>query len=246
MTADGVQRDLPGEVPAAPPRRRRVRRITRSVWFQLVLAFVVVGCVLNFVAKPYAVPSGSMKQTLQIGDRVLVNRLALLGGGPSTGDVIVFDAGAGWDDAPAPDEGLLRSALRWVGEASGFGPSSPHTLVKRAIAGPGQTVECCTAEGAITVDGVALDEPYVFDDYPYEPGVLDCDTSPRSVRCFDAVTVPENSYLVLGDHRSNSSDSASRCRNPGSTADCWRWVDRGDIVGTAAAIIWPVGRWRGL
>lgn len=245
MTTDGADAESTTE---QSPRSRRVtwRRIARSVWFQLALAFVVVGLVLNFVAKPYAVPSGSMEQTLLVGDRVLVNRLALLGGGPSTGDVIVFDAGAAWDDTPYVEANPLRAVLRWLGEVSGFGPSSPHTLVKRVIAGPGETVECCTAAGAITVDGVALDEPYVFDDYPYEPGVLHCDTSPRSMRCFDAVTVPEDSYLVLGDHRSHSSDAAVRCRQDGAASDCWRWVHRDDIVGVASAIIWPIGRWGGL
>ncbi len=218
------------------PKPHLWRRLTGSVWFQLILAFVVMAGVLNFVAKPYYVPSGSMEQTLLVGDRVLVNRLA----------VIVFDAGEGWGDTPPVAEGPLRLMLRWVGEVSGFGPTSPHTLIKRVIAGPGQVVECCTDDGALTVDGIPLDEPYVFEDAAFEPGVLDCATTPRSQRCFDAVTVPEDSYLVLGDHRSNSSDSAAQCRADAPDAGCWRWVHRDDIVGVAAAIVWPVDRWRGL
>lgn len=246
MTAaehDGPGADAPGVL---KPQPTRWRRFTRSAWFQLILAFLVMAAVLNFIAKPYSVPSGSMEQTLQIGDHVLVNRLAALGGQPTTGDVIVFDAGESWDDAPPIAEAPLRAILRWVGEVSGFGPTSPHTLVKRVIAGPGQVVECCTDDGVLTVDGIALDEPYVFEDAAFEPGVLDCATTPRSRRCFDAVTVPDDSYLVLGDHRSNSSDSAAHCRGDDPDAGCWRWVHRDDIVGTAAAIIWPVDRWRGL
>lgn len=245
MTTDGAEAESTTE---QSPRSRRVtwRRIGRSVWFQLALAFVVVGLVLNFVAKPYAVPSGSMEQTLLVGDRVLVNRLALLGGGPSTGDVIVFDAGAEWDDTPYVEASPLRAVLRWLGEVSGFGPSSPHTLIKRVIAGPGETVECCTADGAITVNGVELDEHYVFEDFPFEAGVLDCDTTPRSMRCFDTVTVPADSYLVLGDHRSNSADSAARCRWEGADDTCWRWAQRDEIVGDAAVILWPIGRWSGI
>lgn len=221
------------------------RRATGSVWFHLVAAFVVVGLILSFVAKPYVVPTGSMEQTLLPGDRVLVNRLAYLGGSPQTGDVVVFDAEAAWDgDRPAASD-PVRGALRWIGEISGFGPSGPHTLVKRVIAGPDQTVKCCDAEGAVVVDGVALDEPYVFEDFPFEPGALDCGTVPRSQRCFDEVTVPEDSYLMLGDHRSASSDSAALCRVTDAPADCWRWATRAGIVGAVAAVIWPIERWGG-
>lgn len=222
------------------------RRLTRSPWFHLILAFVVMAGVLNFVAKPYYVPSGSMEQTLLVGDRVLVNRLAYLVSKPATGDVIVFEADDAWDGGATLDESPLRAALRWVGEVSGFGPSSPHTLIKRVIAGPGQVVDCCTAAGAITVDGVPLDEPYVFEDFAFEPGVLDCSTTPRSQRCFDPVTVPDGSYLVLGDHRSNSADSAVGCRWEGADDTCWRWATRDEIVGAAVVILWPIGRWGGL
>lgn len=222
------------------------RRLTRSPWFHLILAFVVMSGVLNFVAKPYYVPSGSMEETLGVGDRVLVNRLAYLGAGPSTGDIIVFEADDAWDGGVPLNENPLRKALRWVGEVSGFGPSSPHTLIKRVIAGPGQVVECCDAEGAITVDGATLDEPYVFEDFAFAPGTLDCTTVPRSRRCFDAVTVPEDSYLVLGDHRSNSADSAVGCRSEIADESCWRWARRDEIVGDAAVILWPISRWSGL
>ena len=202
------------------------RRITGSTWFHLIAAFVVVGLVLSFVAKPYWVPSGSMEQTLQVGDRVLVNRLAYVGAEPSTGDVVVFNADDTWGDHTADNENPVKQAVRWVGEVTGFGPSGEHTLVKRVIAGPGQKVECCTAEGAVTVDGEALSEPYIFEDLPFEPGSLDCSTEPVSSRCLPPVVVPEDSYLVMGDHRSRSADGAMNCRgapeaqaNPGESAD---------------------------
>jgi signal peptidase I len=212
------------------------------VWFHLVAAFVVMGLILSFVAKPYWVPSGSMEQTLHPGDRILVNRLAYVGSAPSTGDVVVFDADSAW--------GLTGAAspnpLRWVGEVTGFGPSSPHTLVKRVIGGPGQSVECCTDDGRIVVDGKPLDEPYVTNDFAFTPGSLDCGSTPRSQRCFDAVTVPDASFLMLGDNRSGSSDSAALCRGDGASPECWRWASRDSVVGKAAVILWPIGRWGGL
>lgn len=232
---------------AAPASRPLWRRITGSTWFHLIAAFVVVGLLLTFVAKPYLVPSESMESTLQPGDRVLVNRLAYVGAEPATGDVIVFDADETWGSTSASDAPWWKQAARWVGEVTGFGPSGAHTLIKRVIAGPGQVVECCSATGVLTVDGVELDETYLGSDFPFEPETLDCTTEPASLRCFDAVTVPEGSYLVLGDNRTNSSDSAAQCRGvPDPDPSCWRWATREGVVGKAAAIFWPIGRWGAL
>lgn len=231
---------------AAEPPRPRWRRVLGSPWIHLVTAFVVAGLILSFVAKPYWVPSGSMEQTLQPGDRILVNRLAYVGSAPATGDVIVFDAGTAWDTAPPAPADPLRDAARWLGEVTGFGPSSPFTLVKRVIGAPGQTVECCTAAGAVIVDGAPLDEPYVSNDFAFTPGTLDCDSTPRSQRCFAEVAVPDAAYLVLGDNRAGSSDSAVRCRVADATADCWRWATREGVVGKAAVVLWPIGRWTAL
>ncbi|MFD1339478.1 signal peptidase I [Microbacterium lemovicicum] len=222
------------------------RRIGGSVWFHLLAAFVVFGLLLTFVAKPYAVPSASMDATLQNGDRILVNRLAYVGAAPGMGDVVVFDAGAAWDGGEQPSGGALKDAARWVGEVTGFGPTGPHTLVKRIIGLPGQRVACCSAEGAVEVDGTPLAEDYVSNDLPFVPGSLDCATEARSPRCFDEVVVPAGSYLVLGDNRGNSSDSAAFCRAPGADDGCWRWATRDGLVGRAAAVIWPIPRWAGL
>lgn len=232
------------EAPAQP--KAWWRRAVGSTWFHLVAAFVVTGLILSFVAKPYWVPSGSMEATLEPGDRVLVNRLAYVGAAPSTGDIVVFDAGSTWDIEPVTAPDPIRGALRWLGEVTGFGPSSPHTLVKRVIGAPGQTVECCSEDGRLVIDGEPLDEPYVTNDFPFDPGRLDCTTTPRSQRCFDEVEVPVDSYLMLGDNRTNSSDSAAYCRADGAPADCWRWATRPDVVGKAAVLFWPISRWSGL
>jgi signal peptidase I len=220
--------------------------VTGSAWFHLATAFVLTGLVLSFVAKPYWVPSGSMEQTLLPGDRILVNRMAFTGGDPAAGDIVVFDAGLQWDAAPAVDENPLKSALRWIGEVTGFGPSGPYTLVKRVIADPGQSAECCSADGQVMVDSEPLDEPYVWNDLAFMPGELDCATVPRSPRCFDRVVVPPDSYLVLGDNRGGSSDSATRCRGEGAGDDCWRWATRSGIIGKALVVWWPIQRWSGL
>lgn len=232
--------------PKPPQSKVLWRRMLGSTWFHVIAAFVVTGLILSFVAKPYWVPSGSMETTLQPGDRVMVNRLAYAGASPGGGDIVVFDAGATWDIEKAADGNPIKSVLRWIGEVTGFGPSSAHTLIKRLIATPGQTVECCTADGELTIDGEPIDEPYVTNDFAFEPGALDCTTTPRSLRCFDAVEVPADSYLMLGDNRGNSSDSAAYCRGDTPPADCWRWATRPDMVGKAFVLFWPLTRWSGL
>ncbi|MGF3055968.1 signal peptidase I [Microbacterium sp. YY-01] len=233
---------------SASAERPLWRRVAGSTWFHLFAAFVLVGAFLSFVAKPYAIPSGSMEETLLVGDRVLVNRLAFVGAAaPTTGDVIVFDADESWGMNAQRNEGSLKKFARWVGEVSGFGPSGPHTLIKRVIGTPGQTVTCCSPEGDVVVDGAPLNEPYIFENFPFEPGTLDCSSQPVSGRCFDEVTVPEGSYLMLGDHRSRSSDSAALCRaRPGAAESCWRWAHDDGVVGRASVILWPVSRWSGL
>jgi signal peptidase I len=220
--------------------------VTSSPWAHLAAAIVLMGLVLSFVAKPYVVPSASMEDTLLPGDRIMVNRLAYAGSTPHIGDIVVFDADEAWDGAATRAGNPLVGTLRWVGEVTGFGPSGPHTLVKRVIGTPGSTVECCSEDGRVVVDGKPLDEPYLIDDFPFVRGGLDCASVPRSPRCFDAVTVPGDSFLMLGDNRAASSDSAARCRVNAAPGSCWRWATREGIVGRAAAILWPLPRWSSL
>lgn len=218
------------------------RRWLGSIGVQAVLAVVVVGMVLSFVAKPFAVPSGSMLQTLRPGDRVIVNRLAYRLSTPQSGDVVVFDPDASWGGAGRTG---VRGALASVWGWTGFGPTGPHTLVKRVIAVGGQTASCCSAQGSVLVDGAPLAEPYLGSNQPFVPGSLDCSSEPRSMRCFSTVKVPRGRYLVLGDNRTDSSDSAFRCRSavgPVRSGTCWRWAGDDGIVGRASWVVWPPGR----
>ncbi|GAA2239616.1 signal peptidase I [Herbiconiux moechotypicola] len=229
--------------PPTTPRPSLVRRLARNPFVNLVAAFVVLALIQTFLVRLYYVPSGSMENTLDIGDRILVNRLAYLGSEPTSGDVIVFNATEAWDGETAPETNPLKAAVKWLGGIVGIGPSDQHTLVKRVIAGPGQTVSCCDAEGRVLVDGEPLDEPYVFENLPFELGALDCDTTPASLRCFGEYTVPEGGYFVLGDHRSASSDSIALCRGAPETTDaCVRLVDSSGVVGRVFQIVFPFGR----
>ncbi|MGX5655649.1 signal peptidase I [Geodermatophilus nigrescens] len=235
---------VPGEDP--PPRtaarrslwRRRPAQpekkssLLRELPVLLLVAFVLALLVKTFLAQAFFIPSGSMEQTLHgcpgcTGDRVLVNKVPYWFGEPEPGDIVVFEGPDTW--VPEVDyqepSNWFTGGLLWLGRAVGVAPPSEDDYVKRVIATGGQTVQCCDAEGRVTVDGEPLDEPYIFEDTPLES------------RPFGPVTVPEGRLWVMGDHRSASADSRAHVgdRYGGTIA-----VD--DVIGKAALIVWPVDR----
>ena len=239
--------DSPVVEPAAEAqeRTRPRRRRGLSPWWHLVIAIVVIALVQSFLVKLYQVPSGSMEQTLEVGDRILVNRLAYLGGGPARGDIVVFVADDSWDEGRADEPFSITTAIKWVGGLFGVGPGTDRSLVKRVIGLPGDTVSCCDLEGRVQVNGESLSESYVFENPDFELGGFDCSTTPASSRCFDEIVVPDDSYLVLGDHRGASADSVIACRGSTDAAagdECARFVTREAPVGRAFFVVLPPGR----
>ena len=234
-----------GAVAAPQPHRPRLP-FWASLLLNVVVALAVVAVVQALWVKVYSVPSGSMENTLEVGDRMLVNRTAYPDGMADSQHVVVFTANEDWAH-PMPPEGAVENAVRTFGDLTGIGRSHEQALVKRVIGTAGQTVECCTAEGAVTVNGEPLDEPYIHNDLPFIRDELDCESEVMSARCFGPVTVPEDSMLVLGDHRSNSADSVIVCRGiPADQAgDCARFVTREDIVGEVFVTVWPPTHWGG-
>lgn len=219
-----------------------------SVALNMLMALVAISLVQGFLVKAYRIPSGSMEPTLQGsadgGDRILVNRLAYLGSGPSTGDIVVFTRPETWQaESAVPRSGGIGALARSLGDVTGIGPSNERFLVKRVVASGGQTISCCGDDGKLRIDGQPLDEPYIFLDFPFEAGRLDCQISPRSLRCVPSFTVPEGELVVLGDHRSNSVDSAIACRTPADVAgDCVRTIPASAVVGQVAGRFWPLTR----
>ncbi|WP_235950722.1 signal peptidase I [Phycicoccus flavus] len=223
-----------GTAPDRPARRRRLP------WFtEVVVAVVGVALVQAFFVKPFGVPSQSMEDTLQVGDRILVNRLDDTW---NRGDVVVFGHGASWQDRRLPPSGdVVERGVRLVGDLTGIGPSNTSYTVKRVIGLPGDRVACCSTDGAVTVDDRPLVEPYVKEDLPFRPGTLDCSSTPRSTRCFPEIRVPEDTLLVLGDHRSQSADSVIGCRGATQGPECARLVPTTRVVGPVVLRFWPPG-----
>ena len=197
------------------------------VVFALVLAFLIK----TFLVQAFYIPSGSMQNTLEPGDRVLVNRAAQwLGSTPQRGEVVVFQDPGGWlDDEGTPAPGnWLKTTLTWVGLL----PADDGDLIKRVIGVGGDHVVCCNAQGDITVNNVALNESAYL--YPGD--------SPNSgyLKPFN-VTVPAGYLWVMGDHRSVSLDSRYH-----QDQEFGGMVPVSDVVGRADIVVWPISHWKTL
>ncbi len=219
-----------------PTRKRssrgRRRREPKGFWARevvliVVIALVVAALVRAFVAQAFFIPSGSMQNTLAIGDRILVEKVSTEVGSPHRGDVIVFKDPGGWLQSTPSSSSLpgrwIRDGLQFVGLAPA---NADQDLVKRVIGVGGDHVVCCNASGQITVNGVALNETsYIY------PG-----DAPSTMK-FD-VTVPKGYLWVLGDHRSDSADS--RFHQNDATGGM---VPVGDVIGRAFVVVWPISHW---
>ena len=174
---------------AAAKARRRQKRKGRSFWKELpiliLVALVVAIVIKTFFFQAFYIPSGSMVPSLEINDRVLVNKLSYQFGAIERGDILVFDS----PEAVDVRRSLVEKVFRTVGEATGL--VSPDTvLIKRVIGLPGETVEI--REGQLFVDDNPISEPYLA------PGV--------TMRDMDVLLVPADHVFLMGDNRNQSRD----------------------------------------
>ena len=217
----------PGEADAGEGKRRGKGR---SWWIELpiLLAFALVLALLikTFVVQAFFIPSSSMENTLEVGDKVLVNKLVYDFRPIHRGDIVVFNGDGSWYPAPAqtppPLTRLWDSITGLFGTAPGV-----HDLIKRVIGIPGDHVACCDAHGRVTVNGVPLNEK----SYLY-PGNAPSDTR-------FSITVPPGRLWVMGDHRAVSWDSRGHQQDPGNGT-----IPEDKVVGRAFLIVAPVRRWR--
>jgi signal peptidase I len=212
--------------PARPGRRRR--KSGRSWWIELpillVFALVLALVLKTFVVQAFYIPSQSMEKTLDVGDKVLVNKLVYDFRPIHRGDVIVFNGDGSWDRVPPPRPPLARL---WDAISGLFGTApGVHDYIKRVIGIPGDHVACCTNH-RVTVNGVPLREA----SYLY-PG-----NAPSAQRF--SITVPPGRLWVMGDHREVSADSRYHVADPGHGT-----IPENHVVGRAFLIIAPVSRWR--
>ncbi|GAB2892535.1 signal peptidase I [Neomicrococcus lactis] len=206
------------QVSAAPRRRSQFRGWRLAIFllaFAAIIAIIIRATVMDFVY----VSSGSMEPTLQIDDRVSVNRLAYKSEPIQRGDIIVFDGRGSMLSYGTSN--LVLDAIRAVRLAG-----DDTLFVKRVIGTSGDHVSCCTADGRVSVDDQPLDEPYLF------PG------NAPSEQKFDVV-VPEGRVWVMGDHREISEDSRALLGRPGGGM-----IDVTRVLGRVDRIILPWDRAR--
>lgn len=212
-------------------RRKRRRSAVKEIPVLIVMALLIALVLKTFLVQAFVIPSGSMEQTIKIGDRVLVDKLTPnFGAKPQRGDVVVFKDPGGWlqqENAAGKEDPPLgvkqaTEALKFIGLL----PSDDEQdLIKRVVAVGGDTVKCCGTDGRVTVNGVPLNEAY-----------LHPDDRPSTVQ-FE-VEVPAGRLFMMGDHRSNSADSRFHLDEPGKGT-----VSEEEVVGRAVVIAWPFSNW---
>lgn len=179
--------------------RSQFRSLFAFPWNVLVLSVLTAVLLRIFVLQVFLIPSTSMQPTLDVGDRILVEKIGKFTSGFARGDIVVFDGADVWT-----------------------APGTSGDFVKRVVAVSGDHVQCCTADGRISVNGRPVSEPYLF-----EQG---------ATRSFDVV-VQAGRLWVLGDNRAKSADSSAFRGVPGGGS-----VPEKSVVGRAVAVIWPLSR----
>jgi signal peptidase I len=213
---------------------RHGRKKPMPFWQELpvlvLIAIVLALLIKTFLVQAFYIPSESMQNTLQVKDRVLVNKLVYDFRQPHRGEIVVFNGVEWQQEVPVAQPGsTVQRWLRGFASAVGLGPPNEKDFIKRVIGLPGDTVQCCSADGRVTVNGHPLVEPYIFDN------------TPEAQRTFGPVKVPAGRLWVMGDHRGVSADSRSHI------ADQWHGTIPIDhVVGRAFVIVWPIGRAGGL
>ncbi len=195
-----------------------------QIAFTVALAVILALAVQSYAVKPYEIPSGSMEPTLDIGQRVLVDRFSSrIGEDPSIGDVVVFN----------PPMNAIRGGMSECGGQAQreFHQPCPkagnqrgdEAFIKRVVAGPGDRVSI--DNGIPIVNGKPVEGDWKTVPCRHQPG---CDYP-------TPITVPDDSYFMMGDNRPGSDDSRF-----------WGPVPRDWIIGHAVATYWPPNRIGGL
>jgi signal peptidase I len=177
-----VEEEQAPEAPEQPRRRSFIAELPGLLLTALVIAVVIK----TFLLQPFWIPSESMLPTIEVNDRVMVNKLAYRWGEPQRGDVVVFRDPRQEEVEESLPEAVIRSVL----EAVGIRTRGDEDLIKRVVGLPGETIE--VRNNQVVVNGTPLEEAYL-------PQVFMPDEPP--------VTVGPDEVFVMGDNRDASFDS---------------------------------------
>ena len=196
--------------------KSKEKRQQNSLVELVTIVAVALGLALGiqaFLVKPFRIPSPSMVPTLEVGQRVLVNRIGMHFGHPSVGDIVVFHPPAG-----AASNTCGAHVQRGQPCSAPTPKESNDNFIKRVVAGPGDTI--AIRDGHVVRNGKLQKESFIN---PCAPG-QDCNF-PKAIK------VPPDHWFMMGDNRGLSDDSRF-----------WGTVPKSWIIGGAFATYWPPDR----
>jgi signal peptidase I len=196
--------------PAEQPGGKSRKPLWHELPVLVIIAFAIALVIKTFAMQAFYIPSVSMEPTLDVGDRVLVEKIGYRFGSPARGDIVVFQRDL---QAQGPSPSIWTRIGDAFRELFGFPTTGRENLIKRVIAVGGEEIE--GRNGRVYVDGEPLDEPWLPDG---EVPTFD----------FPPTPVPERMIFVMGDNRDESGDSRSFGPIP---------EDR--VVGKAFLSVWP-------
>jgi signal peptidase I len=203
--------EAPGRGAKRGRRQQGALAVVRETAVLVVLAILLAVLFKTFLVQAFYIPSGSMEPTLNVSDRVLVEKVSYRFGEVKDGDVIVFV-----HDLPGVEPESSNPVARFfssLGQAVGVAPPSDRDFIKRVVGTPGDRITC--QQGKLYRDGSLVNEPYLA------PGTSTENCTPT--------TVQPGQLYVMGDNRNNSEDS--RTFGP---------IERSSVVGRAFVRIWPL------
>ena len=202
---------------------RRKGSLLKEFPILVVVALIVSLLIKTFLVQFFYIPSGSMENTLQIKDRVAVNKIPFISRSIHRGDIVVFRDPANWLSEPfASESPIIIEKIREGLVAVGILPNpTKQYLVKRVVGIGGDRVICCSKSKKLTVNGEESIEPYIFEGN--DPSDMNFD-----------VTVPVGKIWVMGDHRGASADSRYHQDDINKGM-----VPLNRLTGRVVAVIWP-------
>jgi len=189
----------------------------------IVVALIVSLFIKSFLVQFFYIPSGSMENTLQVQDRVAVNKVPFISDNIKRGDIVVFRDPNNWlpENLENSSNSLTSKAKSLLVTVGVLPNPAKQYLVKRVVGVAGDRIVCCADSGKLSINGVEVTEPYIYGG-----------DAPSDMK-FD-VKVPEGKLWVMGDHRGASADSRYHQDDINSG-----FVPLKTVSGRVVAVIWP-------